>query len=77
MLRLDKIYCPNRDVNGGGFFSGSSGRERPMRSLEEEKKVKIDKKIGVYSGNRAYRFEDFDVLPIELFLNELHAGRIF
>ncbi len=51
--------------------------EGPMRSLSKESKVKVDKIIGIYCGNRSYRFKDCDVMTLELFLTSLHEGRIF
>jgi predicted AAA+ superfamily ATPase len=53
------------------------GWESPMRSLAQEKKMKIDRMIGIYSGSRSYHFDDCDVLPIEAFLNQLHSGQLF
>jgi hypothetical protein len=35
------------------------------------------RQIGVYRGNKRYRFGEVDVLPVEEFLRELHAGGIF
>ena len=48
-----------------------------MRSLKQENKMVVDRMIGVYSGSRSYHFEDLDVLPIRLFLNQLHSGQVF
>jgi hypothetical protein len=33
--------------------------------------------IGIYTGKQAYHFDGFDVLPVGMFVTELHAGRIF
>lgn len=51
--------------------------EHAMRSLKQENKMVVDRMIGVYSGSRSYHFEDLDVLPIRLFLNQLHSGQVF
>jgi hypothetical protein len=51
--------------------------ERPMRSLNALSGVHVDRMIGVYWGDRAYHFENFDVLPVTDFLHELHSAAIF
>lgn len=51
--------------------------EKPMRSLAESSKVKVDAMIGVYTGKRRYQYGDIDVMPVETFLRELHGGNIF
>lgn len=53
------------------------GWERPMRDLSAASTVHVERMIGVYTGTRAYRFGELDVLPVEAFLRELHAGDIF
>jgi predicted AAA+ superfamily ATPase len=53
------------------------GWESAMRSLKKEKKVIVDRMIGIYTGQRPYHFEDLDVLPVGSFLNQLYSGKIF
>jgi predicted AAA+ superfamily ATPase len=51
--------------------------EYPMRSLGNNSRIHVDKMIGVYTGNRKYRYDDVDVLPVIDFLKRLHQGDIF
>jgi uncharacterized protein len=51
--------------------------ERAMHSLANSHKVAVTRKIGVYRGTRAYRFDDVDVFPVEIFLRALHGGELF
>lgn len=51
--------------------------EKPIRSLRTNKKVKVDKMFGVYTGKRAYLFDDFEVLPVQDFLQKLHREEFF
>jgi len=51
--------------------------ERPMRSLRAHKNIRVDKMVGIYTGNRAYHFDGIDVLPLTDFLKRLHDGQIF
>lgn len=51
--------------------------ERPIRNLALREGIEVVRQIGLYRGARSYRFGDFEVLPVEKFLEELHAGRIF
>ena len=51
--------------------------EGPMRSLHKDGRIRVDGMIGVYTGNRTYRFEGLDVLPVEAFLQRLHKGKVF
>lgn len=51
--------------------------ERPMRSLQQSGVVVVDRMIGVYRGPRVYHRDGIDIFPVENFLAELHAGRIF
>jgi predicted AAA+ superfamily ATPase len=51
--------------------------ERAMRDLHEREGIETDKIIGVYTGERAYRFDKLDVWPVEEFLQNLHKGEIF
>lgn len=51
--------------------------ERAMRSLQTSDKIKVDRMIGVYTGQRTYHFNGVDVLPVEEFLKRLYQGNIF
>jgi predicted AAA+ superfamily ATPase len=51
--------------------------ERPMRDLARGGGIEVGHMIGVYGGNREYHFDGLDVLPVERFLERLHAGEVF
>ena len=51
--------------------------ERAMRGLHTESGIKVDRMIGVYTGERSYHYDGLDVWPVQRFLKELHAGNIF
>jgi len=51
--------------------------ESAMRALKISDQIKVDRMIGVYTGQRAYHFNGLDVLPVEVFLEELYRGNIF
>ena len=51
--------------------------EQAMRGLAESGKLRVDRMIGVYLGDTAYHFDGVDVLPMEQFIDELFAGRIY
>ncbi|MCX6579863.1 MAG: DUF4143 domain-containing protein [Candidatus Aminicenantes bacterium] len=51
--------------------------ESAMRALKSSDQIKVDRMIGVYTGQRAYHFSGLDVLPVEVFLEELYRGNIF
>jgi predicted AAA+ superfamily ATPase len=51
--------------------------ERAMRSLQASDKIKVDRMIGVYTGQRTYHVNGVDVLPVEEFLKRLYQGNIF
>ncbi|MHB1325891.1 MAG: ATP-binding protein [Thermoleophilia bacterium] len=51
--------------------------EKPMRSLADQGKVKVEKMFGVYTGKRSYTYEGLEVLPVTRFLERLYAGKIF
>ena len=51
--------------------------ERAMRDMASSSDIEVARQIGVYRGNRRYRFGEVDVLPVEEFLHELHAGGVF
>jgi len=51
--------------------------ERAMRDMAASDGIEVARQIGVYRGKRRYRFGEVDVLPVEEFLHELHAGGVF
>lgn len=51
--------------------------EQAMRGLAESGKLRVDRMIGVYLGDTAYHFDGVDVLPMEQFIDELFAGRVY
>ena len=51
--------------------------ERAMRDLQTLSGIRVDKMIGVYTGERSYHFDGLDVWPVEVFLENLHRGNIF
>ena len=53
------------------------GWERAMRDLAGRKGVKVERMYGVYTGQRAYTYDDIEILPVTTFLQRLHAGQIF
>ena len=48
-----------------------------MRDLSARPGIRVDRMVGVYTGERAYHFDGLDVYPVEKFLQTLHAGQIF
>jgi len=51
--------------------------ELPARSLAGDSRIVADRMFGVYGGERAWHYDDFDVLPVREFLRQLHAGAVF
>ena len=51
--------------------------EKPLLSLKSADKVKADRLIGVYSGQRSYRFGPVEVMPFGRFCELLHRGELF
>lgn len=51
--------------------------EKPMHDLREAKQIDVDRMIGIYMGKRKYLFDEIEVLPVEEFLKQLHAGEFF
>jgi predicted AAA+ superfamily ATPase len=51
--------------------------ERSMRDMAADERIETCRMIGVYRGDRRYRFDDLDVLPVGDFLEELHNGLVF
>ena len=51
--------------------------ESPIRALAADGRIRVERMLGVYSGNRSYRFDDFEVHPVREFFERLHDGEIF
>jgi len=51
--------------------------DKSIRGLAERSGVKVERMVGVYCGERTYRFGDIDVLPVAEFVKVLFAGEIF
>ena len=51
--------------------------ERAMRDLNALSGIRVDRMIGLYTGERSYHFDGLDVWPVEVFLENLHQGKIF
>jgi predicted AAA+ superfamily ATPase len=51
--------------------------EKPLRSLQENPGLKIDRLIGVYCGSRSYQFDNLTVWPLGEFVKALFSGDIF
>lgn len=51
--------------------------ESTIRDLKGSSKVHVKKMIGIYTGKEKLTFDDFEVLPVQLFFNHLYAGKIF
>lgn len=50
---------------------------RALENMREQKGIRVNRLIGVYTGERRYKFGNVDVIPAEDFLTELHKGNIF
>jgi len=51
--------------------------EKPMRALASTSRVKVERMIGVYCGERRYRFGNIQVWPVKDFIQALYAGEVF
>lgn len=51
--------------------------ERPIRDVSAEPGVKVDKMFGVYTGEKSFHYDEFDVFPVESFFKRLYQGKIF
>jgi predicted AAA+ superfamily ATPase len=51
--------------------------ERPMLDMAADDRIETDRMVGVYRGDKIYRFGEIDVLPVEEFLSRLHRGQVF
>jgi len=51
--------------------------ERAMRGLAADPRVRVERMFGVYAGDRRYRFDGVEVLPVPDFLQLLNAGGVF
>jgi len=50
---------------------------KPIISLGSADGVKADRLIGVYTGERSYRFDALEVMPYERFCDLLHKGDLY
>jgi len=50
---------------------------KPILNLAESNKVKVKRMIGVYCGEKRYRFGNLVVYPVKAFIEALYAGEIF
>ena len=50
---------------------------RALEAMREQKGIRVDRLIGIYTGERRYKFGNVEVYPVEDFLTELHKGNIF
>lgn len=50
---------------------------RALEEMREQKGIRVDRSIGIYTGERRYKFGNVEVYPVEDFLTELHKGNIF
>ncbi len=51
--------------------------ERPIRDLAATKRVEVERMIGIYTGANSYEFDGFHVMPVDKFVQSLHAGELF
>jgi predicted AAA+ superfamily ATPase len=51
--------------------------DKPMRDLAAQPGLKVERLFGIYTGSRAYQFDNVQVLPIADFLTALHRGEVF
>lgn len=51
--------------------------ERAMRDLAAQPGIRVERMIGVYTGEKSYHFDGLDVWPAGEFLARLHAGDVF
>ncbi|MFO0982970.1 MAG: DUF4143 domain-containing protein [Planctomycetota bacterium] len=51
--------------------------EAAMRGFHSSEKLHVERMIGVYLGDTVYHFDGVDVMPLEHFLTELFAGRLY
>ncbi|MBN1672217.1 MAG: ATP-binding protein [Kiritimatiellae bacterium] len=51
--------------------------ERAMRELHAQPGIRVERMIGIYTGERAYHYDGLDVWPVARFFKELHHGNVF
>lgn len=51
--------------------------EAAARSLAASDRVNVKRMIGVYRGTERLKFDDFEVYPVEEFLDSLHSGKVY
>lgn len=50
---------------------------RALEEMREQKGIRVHRLIGIYTGERRYKFGNVDVYPVNDFLSDLHRGNIF
>jgi hypothetical protein len=50
---------------------------RPLEEMRDQKGIRVKRLIGIYTGERRYKFGNVEVYPVDDFLTELHQGTIF
>ncbi len=50
---------------------------KPMLNFSGTAGVKVDRMIGVYCGERRYKFGEIQVYPVKDFVKALFSGEIF
>jgi len=50
---------------------------RPLISMSKAEGIEVDRLIGVYTGERSYRYEAVEVMPYGKFCEMLHKGEVF
>jgi predicted AAA+ superfamily ATPase len=51
--------------------------EKEIRELSESPKLKVKKAYGIYCGNESLQRDNITILPVQMFLQQLHEGKIF
>jgi predicted AAA+ superfamily ATPase len=75
-----KTLSKPRELIGIEIKSASSWDRKWTRGLlrvQEEKKSGIKRSIGIYLGSRTLTQDGVDIFPVQKFVEELYAGRIF
>lgn len=50
---------------------------RALEEMRAQKGIRVKRLIGIYTGEKRYKFGNVEVYPVEDFLTELHQGKIF
>ena len=51
--------------------------ERAIRDLNDTPGIEVSRMIAVYTGTDTWHYDGLDVLPVQEFLEKLHAGEVF